>query len=296
MMQRIAHAKINLSLHVTGQREDGYHLLDSLVAFTHFGDTVTVFKNENPLSLVWLKIEGPFAKGLDEGANNLVNRAALALAYRIMEKGEKPEPVKIILEKNLPIASGIGGGSADAAATLLALADFWGYDQPLDDLALALGADVPMCLHSKPLRATNIGEVIEPLDISDPFHVVLVNPGVEVSTPSIFSRLQEKSNPPMPEHAIRQMDLASMRNDLQEPAITLEPAIADVLAALENTDCKIARMSGSGATCFAIYDTLQLASEAAEKILKARPDWWCMASSTTVSQAERITRRSHVQN
>lgn len=278
-----ANAKINLALHVTGQREDGYHLLDSLVVFTEFGDTITVSKNEKPLSLIWLKIEGPFAQGLDGSANNLVNRAALALAYKIMEHAEKPDPVKITLTKNLPISSGIGGGSADAAATLLALKEFWGVDIPLEYLALQLGADVPMCLHSKPLRAQGIGDEISILKHVRLLHLVLVNPNIEVSTPSIFKNLQNKNNLSIHENDITSLNFANLRNDLQAPAIKLAPQIIDVLKALEITDCTFSRMSGSGATCFGIYETLEKAQKAANEIKAKHSDWWCVATSTTVS-------------
>jgi 4-diphosphocytidyl-2-C-methyl-D-erythritol kinase len=283
MLERTAHAKVNLALHVTGQRDDGYHLLDSLVVFTEYGDQITISENEKALSLVWLEIDGPFAKGLDAGANNLVNRAALALAYKIMETSPKPVPVKITLTKNLPVASGIGGGSADAAATLLALKEFWVTDTGLDDIALKLGADVPMCLASKPLRARGIGDEISSLKMNTALDMLLVNPNVEVSTPAIFQKLETRHNPPILNTDISVDALSLTRNDLQVPAIAMEPEIQTVLQALEQTDSLFARMSGSGATCFALYETATQARLAEAQIKKQHPEWWCVATSTTVS-------------
>jgi len=264
-IERIAHAKVNLALHVTGQREDGYHLLDSLVVFTEFGDGLSVSKSNNPSSLVSLKIDGPFSEGLDNGANNLVSRAALSLGYEITKRSGKPTPVEIRLTKNLPIASGIGGGSADAAATLLALKDFWQSDVDLMPIAKDLGADIPMCLHSTPLRAQSIGD----------------------STPSIFKQLTNKENTPMYAKDITAMPLISeikdLRNDLQNPAIDLEPAIENVLSALSQTNAQLERMSGSGATCFGIYENHKEAQTAANYIKSQNPTWWCVATTTTVS-------------
>jgi len=286
-IERIAHAKVNLALHVTGQREDGYHLLDSLVVFTEFGDGLSVSKSNNPSSLVSLKIDGPFSEGLDNGANNLVSRAALSLGYEITKRSGKPTPVEIRLTKNLPIASGIGGGSADAAATLLALKDFWQSDVDLMPIAQDLGADIPMCLHSTPLRAQSIGDDIRLVEAKTPLHIVLVNPNIEVSTPSIFKQLTNKENTPMYAKDITAMPLISeikdLRNDLQNPAIDLEPAIENVLSALSQTNAQLERMSGSGATCFGLYENHKEAQTAANHIKSQNPTWWCVATTTTVS-------------
>lgn len=285
--ERIAHAKINLALHVTGQREDGYHLLDSLVVFSDFGDRISISKAQNPSSLVSLKIDGPYAVGLESGANNLVSRAALSLGYEITKYRGKPTPIEIKLTKNLPVASGIGGGSADAAATLLALNAFWESEIDLLPIAQNLGADVPMCLHSTPLRAQGIGDEITLLETKKPLHIILVNPNVEVSTPMIFKNLSDKQNTPMFEKAITTMpsmrDIKNLHNDLQKPAVEIEPAIEAVLAAIVETNAQLARMSGSGATCFGLYETLPEAQKAAKHIETQNPSWWCVASSTTVS-------------
>jgi 4-diphosphocytidyl-2-C-methyl-D-erythritol kinase len=286
-IERIAHAKINLALHVTGKREDGYHLLDSLVVFSNFGDKISISEAINPSSLVSLKIDGPFAVGLESGANNLVSRATLSLGYEITKYRGKPTPVDIRLTKNLPIASGIGGGSADAAATLLALNEFWDSEIDLMPIAKTLGADIPMCLHSKPLRAQGIGDEVTLLEAKHPLHMILVNPNLEVPTPAIFKHLADKQNAPMFEKAISTMppicDLKNLRNDLQKPAIEIEPAIEAVLADIAETNAQLVRMSGSGATCFGLYETLPEAQKAAKIIKTQNPDWWCVATSTTVS-------------
>lgn len=287
MLERIAHAKINLALHVIGQREDGYHLIDSLVVFTQIGDVILIEENPTASSLVNVTIDGPFSTSLEMGANNLVSRAALALAYQVTQNQGKPKPVQIKLTKNLPISSGIGGGSADAAATLLALQEFWGSTINLEAIALELGADVPMCLQSKPLRARGVGEKITALQSKQPMHVVLVNPGVEVSTPEIFKRLVDKNNAPINTHSMNAMPdiqtIKHMRNDLQTSALELEPVINETLNALKATSAELTRMSGSGATCFGIYLSEEEANEAVATIYSRHPNWWCVATSTTVS-------------
>jgi 4-diphosphocytidyl-2-C-methyl-D-erythritol kinase len=265
-------AKINLCLHVTGKRADGYHLLDSLVAFADFGDEIIA----EPADTLTLEITGPQAAGLGAGEDNLVQRAARFL---------NPDgAAKITLVKRLPIASGIGGGSADAAATLRALSRLWGLPLPAPAETARLGADVPACLLGQALRMEGIGEVLTqapPLPVVD---LVLVNPGVGVSTPAVFSRLARADNPALPRdlpafataEALGQW-LAHQRNDLQAPAIALAPQIADVLDALRRTDCLFAGMSGSGATCFALYAAGSGTAKAAEAALCTQnPDWWVM--------------------
>lgn len=287
MLERIAHAKINLALHITGQRDDGYHLIDSLVVFTQYGDVISVSETKDSSSLVSLTIDGPFAETLEIGANNLVSRAALALGYEVTKAHGKPKPVQIKLTKNLPIASGIGGGSADAAATLLALQAFWGSEIELEAIALKLGADVPMCLYSKPLRAQGIGDELSLLESKSPFYIVLVNPLKQVSTPAIFKKLVKKDNAPIYTEAIIKCpelsSMQSMRNDLQQHAVELEPAIQSVIECLNKTDASLVRMSGSGATCFGMFDTKQSADEALNQIKSQNSNWWCIATTTTVS-------------
>ncbi len=255
-----APAKINLTLHVTGRRPDGYHLLDSLVVFTEIGDRVSLCPG--PLSL---EVTGPFAAGLDARADNLCLRAARLVGAE----------VAITLEKNLPVASGIGGGSADAAAVLRAL------DARPENPA-SLGADVPACLLSQPLRMRGVGELLEPLPALPPFHLVLVNPGQGVATPDVFRALAQRENAPMP--ALTGWDdlagfidfLRACRNDLEKPALTLVPEIANCLSALADSGAALARMSGSGATCFGIFADAGSAARACAAL--ARPGWWVAAT------------------
>lgn len=266
---RTAHAKVNLTLHVTGQRDDGYHLLDSLVMFTRFGDEITVREADD----VILTIDGPFAHGLSCD-DNLVLRAAQLMSP---DRG-----AAIHLTKNLPVASGIGGGSADAAATLIALSELWQMPLPNWEDVLSLGTDVPLCLSTELSRMRGIGDDIQLIGPAPMLDILLVNPGVGVSTPAVFTALNSKTNASMNDPMPDPLDTnawitwtAQQRNDLQCPAITGTPVIADVLAALEaQTGCQFARMSGSGATCFAIFQDFK-SCEAAKAALKAaRPDWW----------------------
>ena len=284
-----AAAKINLALAVTGRRPDGYHLLDTLVAFADVGDRLDAVSADH----LSLSVEGPFASELSDPGSNLVLRAARAL--RKAAFGPMPaEPVHagaaLTLDKRLPVASGIGGGSADAAAALRALKRLWGLNLGLDDLAatgLTLGADVPMCLHGVPLRARGIGEDIAPLTVFPPLDIVLVNPGVGVSTPEIFARLSGVCTGPLPDPAgLRDPDdvlayLQATANDLEAPAIAAEPAIAAVLESLGATPgCRLARMSGSGATCFGIYPDAEAARTAAAAISSDNRLWWVSAATT----------------
>lgn len=276
-----APAKINLTLHITGQLDNGYHLLDSLVAFADIGDRITL-STSGPTAL---DVTGPEATPELSSNNNIMWLAAMRFW--------KPDTgLSMQLEKHLPMASGIGGGSADAAATyrglLLLRAASEGREAPRDptpqdarDL-LDIGADVPMCVLSDTARIRGIGEQIEPVSDLHPYPVVLVNPRVQVSTPAVFSKLTARNNPgldPWPD-SFDDRDavldwLSAQRNDLQEPAIQHCPAISDVLDALEQTGtCRLARMSGSGATCFGLFDRVHKAEAAAEAIRAAHPGWW----------------------
>jgi 4-diphosphocytidyl-2-C-methyl-D-erythritol kinase len=280
-----ARAKINLYLHVTGRRDDGYHQLESLVVFADAGDRLEAA----PAQALTLEIVGPQAAGLDAGPGNLVMRAAKALADRL--GGEFGAKLK--LEKNLPVASGIGGGSADAAAAIKLLARLWGANPGQHDLsgmALELGADVPVCLYGQPAIMSGIGERIEAAEGVPDFPAVLVNPGVHVSTPAVFkARTGEFSKPAPIIERLAGRDgwiaaLAARGNDLEAPAKALAPAIADVLAALSKTaGCRLARMSGSGATCFGLYDDLAAAAAAAENIRGQQPGWWVRETTLTGS-------------
>ena len=259
----VAPAKINLTLHVTGRRADGYHLLDSLVVFTEAGDDLAL-RDGPGLSL---DLTGPCAAALAPEPDNLVLRAA-----RVMGA----QGVAFTLDKRLPVASGMGGGSSDAAAALKLLA---ARGLPLPDTAglMRLGADLPVCMAAPaPARMQGLGERVTPLPGVPALWLLLVNPGQGLSTPAVFKALQSRDNPPMPETLPHWPDaqaladwLTPMRNDLQAPAIALMPAIGDLLAALAaQPDCLLARMTGSGATCFGIYPT-ELALQRAAKALHA---------------------------
>ena len=272
-----AAAKINLWLHVTGKRADGYHLLDSLIAFAGIGDRLFLSKADD----LKLAIDGPFGAGLGASNDNLVIKAAWLLAS---EAGMRPAAA-IRLEKNLPVASGIGGGSADAAAALRGLARLWKLSIPSEDLAriaLRLGADVPMCLAGGAAFAAGIGEELTPVDALAPSWLVLVNPRFSLSTPEVFrNRGGGFTDIPRPQPDTLATpdglasELAARRNDLEAPAVRLAPVIGKVLAALKRAPgSRFAAMSGSGATCFALFDGEGDARAAAAALAEAEPDWW----------------------
>jgi 4-diphosphocytidyl-2-C-methyl-D-erythritol kinase len=268
-----ARAKINLHLHVVGRRVDGYHLLDSLVVFAAVGDRLTV----SPAAGLTLSVTGPFAAELQTEADNLVLKAARALAAHA---GIDPTGA-LTLEKKLPIASGIGGGSADAAAALRLLCRFWGLDPAMSgQLAASVGADVPVCVASAPTLMSGIGEILAPAPALPDMGIVLVNPGVAVSTPAVF---RARSGPfSDPAHfpvsgwkntKILTESLHATSNDLEPPARSLTPSIGDVLDTLAAIPgCLLARMSGSGATCFGLFPDPQAARLAASTII--HDGWW----------------------
>ena len=267
-----APAKLNLALHVTGRRADGYHLLDSLVAFAGVGDRVTA----QAADALTLEVTGPQAAAVPPGEDNLVLRAARA----ILPPGQG---ARIVLDKGLPVASGIGGGSADAAAALRALAALHGLALPDAAAVLRLGADVPVCLGGRACRMMGVGEWITPLARAlPPVWVVLANPGVALATPAVFAALETRENPPLPDTIPAFPDaaalagfLAAQRNDLEAPARTIAPVIGEVLAALAaQPGALIARMSGSGATCMALFAAEAQATAAAAALSRARPGWW----------------------
>ncbi|MFY0692842.1 MAG: 4-(cytidine 5'-diphospho)-2-C-methyl-D-erythritol kinase [Paracoccaceae bacterium] len=270
MIEVFAPAKVNLTLHVTGQREDGYHLLDSLVVFPRIGDTL-VFEAARETTL---NIESA-GQDLPAGEDNLVMRAARLFLPNT--------PCAITLKKTLPVAAGIGGGSADAAAVFRA-ATVLEPGVPLSAAQVtALGADVPVCLASLPQRMGGIGDLIAPVEIwPEEGVLVLVNPGVPVSTPSVFRRLTQKSNPPMPGilPSFSTLDtlagfVSECRNDLEAPAISEAPVIAEVLERLRSDpDCLVARMSGSGATCFGLYRDAYAAATMTDRLKAEKPEWW----------------------
>jgi 4-diphosphocytidyl-2-C-methyl-D-erythritol kinase len=295
-LSEFAPAKVNLFLHVTGRRADGYHLLDSLAVFCPVGDRL----HATPAEQLSLTVEGPFGAALAGETDNLVLRAARALSG--------VAGARIVLEKHLPVASGIGGGSADAAAALRLLTRLW--DLPLAappgapapapalapalaasappaallQIALTLGADVPVCLASRPARMGGVGEALSPAPALPPAGMVLVNPGAALATAVVFRARTAAFSPPaeLPtswaDAPAMAADLAKLRNDLQPSAITLLPLIGTVLAALTAVPgCLLARMSGSGATCFGLFPDAPTAEAAARAL--ARPGWWCWGGS-----------------
>lgn len=277
MLTEIAHAKINLALHVRSRRPDGYHELESLFAFARDGDLLTARSRAD--GKVGLTIDGPFAQGLDAGADNLVMRAAEAL-----KQAHAPDAgADIHLSKALPVASGIGGGSADAAAALRLLARLWRLDLPPDallDLAAGLGSDVPACLLSRTLMGTGRGEALDPRAIGGlaDMPLLLVNPLVPLSTAPVFRGWDGRDRGALRADSLDEL-IAHGRNDLQAPAIALVPEIADVLAELgEMEGVRLARMSGSGATCFALLRDDAALRHAAGALRERRPRWWIMTS------------------
>jgi 4-diphosphocytidyl-2-C-methyl-D-erythritol kinase len=280
-----APAKVNLTLRVLGRRPDGYHEIESLVAFARIGDALS-FAPGGELALT---VRGPSAEAAGAAADNLVLKAARALADRVPTVGAG----SFDLDKRLPVAAGLGGGSADAAAALrlLARANKLAADDPLlYAAARATGADVPVCLDPCPRLMRGIGEILSgPLKLP-PLQGVLVNPGVALETKAVFARWKPAAAPPVPADltvltAMTKRDqllrfLLSQKNDLEAPAIALAPAIADVLLALQSQpQCELARMSGSGATCFAIFRSAADAIKAAEAVHAAHPDWWVRATA-----------------
>ncbi|MBJ3778275.1 4-(cytidine 5'-diphospho)-2-C-methyl-D-erythritol kinase [Acuticoccus mangrovi] len=270
-----ARAKINLALHVTGRRADGYHLLDSVVAFARpvgdgprTADTLEV--HFGPAETPHLTLAGPFAGDVPADADNLVVRAArVAGGIRAVR-----------LDKHLPVASGIGGGSADAAAVLTAAAAHRGIDRATFAApALALGADVPVCLHGGSCRMAGIGERLTPLRLPE-LPILLVNPGVAVATGAVFGALARRDNPPLPDapppdDAAGLLDwLRSTRNDLEAAAVTVAPTIATATTALRETGAVLARMSGSGATVFGLYTSPAARDAAATALRRTSPQWW----------------------
>jgi 4-diphosphocytidyl-2-C-methyl-D-erythritol kinase len=284
-----APAKINLALHVTGRRSDGYHLIESLAVFTRFGDRVEIAPADNDD----FTVSGRYAPAVPLDDNNLVLKARDALR-RAAGPG-KTSPVSIKLEKNLPVASGVGGGSSDAAAVLRGLAEVWDLD--LDGAALArtglsLGADVPMCLAAKPLVARGIGEELSMVPDFSALGLVLVNPGMPVSTADIFAALSRRDNEPLPPlprsidfHSLRNW-LELTRNDLEPAALALQPAIGRALSWLDKAGSGFSRMSGSGATCFGLFETGNVAKRAAAEIRGRQPDWFVAATRSMSSEAE----------
>jgi 4-diphosphocytidyl-2-C-methyl-D-erythritol kinase len=282
-----APAKINLFLHVTGRRADGYHLLDSLVVFADAGDQITL----EPADEFSLTVQGPFAgavpafaPGEDERHANLVVRAG-----RIMAQLYKRDlAVRVTLTKNLPAGAGLGGGSSDAAAMIWGLMEFWGLEQPPDGLAeviLKLGSDIPVCLPCSTALMRGTGDIVIPVPSFPEIPAVLIYPGRPCPTPAIFARFSGTFREPItlresfdtPRTAIEY--LATLGNDLYPAARMVVPEIDNVLNTLRvQNGCLLARMSGSGSACFGLFDDHESAATAAAEIARDNPDWWVQAA------------------
>jgi 4-diphosphocytidyl-2-C-methyl-D-erythritol kinase len=264
-MQETAFAKLNLALHVRAREADGYHRIETIFAFAEDGDRLSV----QPSDALTLSVTGPFASQVPTGADNLALRAALALRDRCGATGG----AALALDKILPVAAGIGGGSADAAAALRLLARFWNLaasETELLPIAGSLGADVPACLLSRPMRGEGRGDRLTPLAAPGGAPLLLVNPGIPLATPDVFRAWDGVDRGPL-------VDALTGRNDLEAPALRLVPEIAQVLAALRES-ATLARMSGSGATCFALYPDEASRDAAAMRIADAHPRWWLLAT------------------
>jgi 4-diphosphocytidyl-2-C-methyl-D-erythritol kinase len=280
-----APAKVNLTLHVVGRRADGYHDIESLVVFAREGDALSFA----PGGALGLEVEGPTAAHSGDLADNLVLKAARALAERVdgLRVGH------FVLSKRLPVAAGLGGGSADAAAALrlLARANHLPLDDPrLKEAARVTGADIPVCLDPRPRWMRGVGEMLsEPVDLPR-LPAVLVNPRVAVPTKNVFAALDLKAGQSLgtasqlqplaaqPRAALLAA-LAQRRNDLEAPAVSLQPVIAEVLSSLRAlAGCDLARMSGSGATCFGLFATSRAATAGAQALRAQHPAWWIRAT------------------
>jgi len=311
--------KINLALHVVGQNSQGYHLLETLVTFVPTGDKVSVAASSQDS----VQIEGDYGRDLSTGRDNLIVKARDLLRQTI---GQAAFPVALSLIKRIPVASGLGGGSANAAATLLALSQIWRQGKErLINLSAQIGADVPMCLHAlqhnQALLAKNIGDQITPLPFFPALDMVIVNPNKALSTKAVFDALVEKNNPPLymtPEQFPKSVKrfsgkncgknkgleritepsevktalealicrnkvleaLQNMRNDLYKPAYHLMPELGKIIEALQQTGAICTRMSGSGASCFALYDNQIQAQQAALAFKEQNPDYFVQAVQT----------------
>jgi 4-diphosphocytidyl-2-C-methyl-D-erythritol kinase len=263
-----AAAKINLFLHVGDKRADGFHALQSLAVFAEVGDVLEL----HPSQELSLAVRGPFAAGLSAEGDNLVLKAARALKAT----------AEIVLTKNLPVASGIGGGSADAAAVLRALSDL--PREALLEIAASIGSDVPVCVASEPAWMEGRGEMLTLVEGVPPMPMLLVNPGVGVSTADVFRALKTRRGTDLrrPERFGGAEELLQFlqatANDLEAPALAIQPVIADVLREIGNADALLARMSGSGATCFGLFESEERVARAAKAISAVHPNWWVCAT------------------
>lgn len=277
-----APAKLNLTLEVLGQRPEGYHELESLVVFAGYGDSLRI----EPAEKLSLRLEGPYGGAIKgSAADNLVVRAARLLAEQVGIEA----CVRLTLSKNLPVAAGLGGGSSDAAAALRGLVRFWNLELSageLQRLGMELGADVPVCLYGRPAIMRGRGELLQPAPPLPPAWLVLANPGQALATAEVFQARSGPFSRPTDwwqdapaDAADLAARLAGKANDLEAPAMSLCPAIAEVLTCLrKSSGCLLARMSGSGATCFGLYGEPVAADRAAVSLAASKPRWWVRAA------------------
>lgn len=279
LLTELAHAKVNLYLHVLGRRADGYHELATEVVFPELADRLTF----EPSDLLTLSVTGPFAESCGPRADNLVLRAA----RRLQEETGARAGAAIHLDKRLPAGAGLGGGSADAAATLRGLNRLWGLGldrSRLAQIGLSLGADVPMCIYSEPLFAAGVGERLELHPEQTLFWLVLVHPGVGVATPEVFARLTEEERtrrvgqPARPEF----VSIDETANDLQRAAISVSPLVGQVLLTMQTMlpEPRMVRMTGSGSACFALFATEDDAQRYAVTLRRDHPQWWVEATAS----------------
>jgi 4-diphosphocytidyl-2-C-methyl-D-erythritol kinase len=276
-MKILAPAKLNLFLHITGRRSDGYHLLQSLFVFTAFGDDIVI----EPSDKITLTIDGDFYKTLSSEPieENLVYRAAVLL----QKKYHVTQGACIHIKKNIPVGAGLGGGSSDAAAVLKRLNTVWNLQlstETLCEIGLSLGADVPSCIVAKPAVISGVGEVIQPTTLPFAYAwVLLVNPNKPLSTQRVFQEYKKNNNP----FSVIMDDTHNTKqyhNDLEPIAILLLPEIQIILDQLNNqTGCTMTRMSGSGPTCFALFSDLLLAKQAEKKLRERFPNYWIQLST-----------------
>ncbi len=276
MLTAAAHAKITLFLHVTGKRESGYHELDALVAFTQAGDTVSV----QSADALTLEVEGPYAEQCGAMDQNLVLRAAKLLQVQTA----RTQGAKITLTKKLPVAAGLGGGSSDAATALKLLCRLWSLPlspAELAEMALPLGSDLPVCIHAAPARMTGIGEKVTPIASMQPMPVLLVNPNIPLSTPDVYAAYHYSPSPYVSPQINTDDPMALLiglertHNHLQSAAISLVPEIAPMLLEIQQQlGCRLARLCGSGPTCYALFESSLEMAHAAISLRNAHPNWW----------------------
>lgn len=281
-----APAKVNLYLHITGRLDNGYHTLDSLIAFADIGDGVEI----EPYHDFQFRVQGPFAgkftaKEMDVSPNS--SNLAVQAAWALSRAAQKAPHVRITLTKNLPLASGLGGGSADAAAVLWGLTEWWNIPRAahyLPGLMTRLGADVPVCFPCKPARARGIGDILDPAPPMGEIAVVLANPGIDCRTADVFAQFRGPFREPRSLatkiEGFRELveTLTGTQNDLQNAAQEIAPVITDVLKALSaQKGCGLVRLSGSGATCFGLFEHDRAAQKAELALQAANPSWWVKA-------------------